>query len=136
MGKYLKSYKKYPAGSLLVSKKYSIWKRLWYAVTGKRKPYNDIFVLPKETYIGITKFEKFINDYHIFIPISNYRHSEITKLKKLLKSCKNVKDYLVAINEIRPGTIDIDNLDNLRSNNNYYKIYIEQEPFQDVKYVS
>ena len=134
MSKYLKSFKKYPAGSLIVSKKYGFWKRVWYALRGKKKVYNHIFILPKDSYIGLTKFDKFINDYHVFIPINPYRKQELSKLRGLIKDCKTQKDYLIAIDTVREGSVDINNLDNLRNNKNYRKIYLEQEPFQDIKY--
>lgn len=43
----------------------------------------------------------------------------------MLKSCKTTEDYLIAINAVRPGLIDTTNLDNLRYNPNYKKIYLE-----------
>lgn len=125
MSRYLKSYKKYPAGTLVVAKKYSIISRLWYAITCKRRPYNSIYILPKNTYIGITKFDKFKNDYHLFIPKQEYKSHEIKMLNKLIKSCSSTEDYLTLINKIRPNTVDETNLDSLRTNDNYYKIYIE-----------
>lgn len=134
MSKYLKSYKKYPAGSLVVSKRYGFWKRLWYVLIGKRKAYNHIYILPKDSYIGITKFNKFINDYHVFIPIKPYKKRELTMLRSLLDGCESVTDYLAALDTVRKGSVDLDNLDNLRNNVNYHKVYLEQEPFQDVRY--
>lgn len=134
MSKYLKSYKKYPAGSLVVTKRQNIWKRIWYVLTGKRRPYTNITVLPKDTYIGITKWDKFRYDYHLFVPIVSYKHSELVKLRNLLKSCATTEDILVAINTVREDSIDTKNLDNLKDNSNYYKLYLEQEPFQDMYY--
>lgn len=134
MGRYLKSYKRYPAGSLVVSKRYSILGRLKWMFKRGHKPYNHIVVLLKDSHVGLSKFDKFRYDYHIFIPKEPYKHAELTKLKHLLKSCSTTEDYLIAINCVRPGSIDTTNLDNLRNNTLYRKIYLEQEPFQDVNY--
>lgn len=131
MGKYLKSYKKYPAGSLIVSKRYSFWKRFVWTFKKGSRPYNHIFILDKDSNICISKWEKFKNDYHVFLLKKPYSHKELTKLKALLKSCKTNADYLVAINIIRPNTVD-ENLDNIRYNDNYNKLYLEEEPFQDI----
>lgn len=134
MGRYLKSYKKYPAGSLIVSKRYNLFQRLIWLFKKGHKPYNHIAVLPKESHIGITKFDKLRWDYHVFIPIVSFKPAEINRLRNMLKSCKTIEDYLTAIDAVRPGLIDTTNLDNLRHNPNYKKIYLEQEPFQDVDY--
>ena len=132
MGKYLKSYKKYPAGSLIVVKKYSLWKRFLWMFKKGRRPYNSLFILTKDSHIGLSKLDKFKYDYHLFLPIKPYTKKEIMLLKNLIKSCKDTKDYLTAINIVRPDSIDTENLDNIRNNTNYKKIYLEQEPFQDI----
>lgn len=134
MGRYLKSYKRYPAGSLIVSKRYSLFSRLKWIFKKGHKPYNHISILPKDSHIGLSKFDKLRYDYHIFIPKEPYKHTELVKLRNLLKSCSTTEDYLVAINIVRPGSVDVTNLDNLRNNTLYRKIYLEQEPFQDVNY--
>ena len=46
MGKYLRTYKQYPPGSLLVTKNYSLLKRFWYWIRRKRRPYNFLYILP------------------------------------------------------------------------------------------
>lgn len=132
MGRYLRSYKKYPAGSLIVVKKYSLWKRFLWLFKKERKPYNSLFLLTKESCIGITKMNKFKYDYHLFIPIKPYTRKEIVLLRSLIKSCESIEDYLTAINIVRPDSVDATNLDNLRNNTNYKKVYLEQEPFQDI----
>lgn len=132
MGKYLKSYKKYPGGSLIVIKKYNMLQRLFWLFRKGRKPYNSLIVLDKPMHVGISKWNKFIYDYHIFVPKNPYRQHELKALQRLSKSCDSIKDYLIAINAIRPGTIDTDCLDAIRNNQNYKKIYLEMEPFQDI----
>lgn len=132
MGKYLKSYKKYPAGSLIVIKKYNLWKRFLWLFKKGRRPYNSLFILTKESCIGLSKINKFKYDYHLFIPVKPYTRKEILLLKSLMKSCESIEDYLTAINIVRPGSVNTENLDDIRNNANYKKIYLEQEPFQDV----
>lgn len=132
MGKYLKSYKKYPAGSLIVVKKYNLWKRFLWLFKKGRRPYNSLFILTKESCIGLSKINKFKYDYHLFIPIKPYTKKEILLLKSLMKSCESIEDYLTAINIVRPDSVNTENLDDIRNNINYKKIYLEQEPFQDV----
>lgn len=136
MSKYLKSYKRYPAGTLIVAKKYSFLSRLKNLFKKGKSQYNYITILPKASCIGLTKYEKFKNDYHLFIPKQPYKHKEIKLLGQLIKSCQSNQDYLVAINKIREGSVDVNNLDDLRNNENYTKIYLEEEPFQDVHYVA
>ena len=133
MGKYLKSYKAYPAGTLVISKTYGFWKRLWYWLKKKRREYNTLYILPTSTGVGLSKVELLLNDYYLFVPLKPYTRTEIKKLNTILKSCSTEKDYLTAINAIRPNTVDVDgSIEQFRTNKYYKKIYLDTEPFQEI----
>lgn len=134
MGKYLKSYKSYPAGTLVVTKKYSLWQRLKHWILKKRRVYNNLYVLPVKSGIALSKVELLINDYHLFIPIKPYTIKEMKKMDGIYPSCKTEKDFLTMLNIIRPGTVDVDkDLDQFRNNPFYKKIYLDYEPFQEIR---
>jgi len=107
MGKYLKTYKRYPAGTLVVSKKYNLWKRFVNWIKRKRREYNTLYVLPIESGIGLSKVELFINDYYLFIPLKPFNKREQKELRILVANCETVKDYMCAVNIIRPNTFDL-----------------------------
>lgn len=132
MGKYLKSYKQYPAGTIVVIKKYSLWKRFVKWITKKRREYNTIFILPKKSGLGVSKVDLLINDYYLFIPYIPYNTKEIRKLQTLINSCSSIEDYLVTINAIRPDTVNTECLDDLKYNSNFRKIYLDNEPFFEI----
>ncbi len=138
MGKYLKTYKRYPAGTLVISKKYSLWKRFLSWIKKNRRAYNTLYVLPVESGIGLSKIELFVNDYYLFIPLKPYNKREQKELRILLASCESIEDYMCAINIIRPGTFDMNqSLDQLKDTKLYKKIYLDFEPFQEIqKHVS
>lgn len=106
MGKYLKTYKRYPAGSLIITKKYSLWRRFVNFIKCKRREYNSIYILPIEAGLSLSKVELLINDYYIFIPKKPYTKKEIKQLQILIANCETTEDYMAALNIIRPGTLD------------------------------
>lgn len=132
MGKYLKTYKRYPAGSLIITKKYSLWRRFVNFIKCKRREYNSIYILPIEAGLSLSKVELLINDYYIFIPKKPYTKKEIKQLQILIANCETTEDYMAALNIIRPGTLDTSkSLDQLKNNTEYIKIYLDSEPFQE-----
>lgn len=134
MGKYLRTYKQYPPGSLLVTKNYSLIKRFWYWIRRKRRPYNFLYILPTKADITISKLDLLLNDYFLFIPKKPYNKKEQRQLEILAGSCKTTEDYFAVINIIRPNTVD-DNkdLDQLKDNLYYTKYWLDEEPFQNVE---
>ena len=134
MGKYLRTYKQYPPGSLLVTKNYSLIERFWYWIRRKRRPYNFLYILPTKADITISKLDLLLNDYFLFIPKKPYNKKEQRQLEILASSCKTTEDYFAVINIIRPNTVD-DNkdLDQLKDNLYYTKYWLDEEPFQNVE---
>lgn len=134
MGKYLRTYKQYPPGSLLVTKNYSLLKRFWYWLLRKRRPYNFLYILPTKADLTLSKFDLLFNDYFLFIPKKQYNKKEQKQLEILARSCKTTEDYFAVINIIRPNTVD-DNkdLDQLKDNPYYTKYWLDEEPFQNVE---
>ena len=135
MGKYLKSYKKYPPGTLVVIKKQSLWQRFKNWITRKEKKFDNLYVLPTYAGISVSKVQLLLNDYLLFIPTKEYSKKELSKFNKIYPSCESIKDYLTMIEIIRPGTIEVDSpLEQFLSNKNYKLIYLDTEPFQDISH--
>lgn len=134
MGKYLRTYKQYPPGTLLVTKNYGLLHRFWYWIRRKRRPYNFLYILPTKADITISKLDLLLNDYFLFIPKKLYNKKEQRQLEVLAGSCKTTEDYFAVINIVRPNTID-DNkdLDQLKDNPYYTKYWLDEEPFQNVE---
>lgn len=132
MGKYLKSYIQYPAGTIIAVKKYSLWRRFINWLNKKRREYNGVFILSKRAGVGISKVDLMINDYCLFIPKVPLNDDEIKKLQVLLNSCSSIEDYLTSINIVRPNIVDVSNLDNLKYNSNFVKKYLDNEPFFEI----
>lgn len=134
MGKYLRTYKQYPAGTLFVAKNYTLWQRFWYWVRRKRKPYNFLYVLPTVADITISKLDLWLNDHFLFIPKKPYNKKEQKTLSILAASSKTTDDYFKIINIIRPNTvIDNKDLDQLKDSPYYTKYWLDEEPFQNVE---
>lgn len=134
MGKYLRTYKQYPPGSLLVTKNYSLLKRFWYWIRRKRRPYNFLYILPTTADLTLSKIDLLFNDYFLFVPKKPYNKKEQKQLEILAGSCKTTEDYFAVINIIRPNTIDDSkNLDQLKDNPYYTKYWLDEEPFQNVE---
>lgn len=134
MGKYLRTYKQYPPGSLLVTKNYSLLKRFWYWIRRKRRPYNFLYILPTAADLTLSKIDLLLNDYFLFVPKKPYNKKEQKQLEILAGSCKTTEDYFAVINIIRPNTIDDSkDLDQLKDNPYYTKYWLDEEPFQNVE---
>lgn len=134
MSKYLKSYKTYPAGTIIVAKKYSLWKRFTHWLLKKRRNYNFMVLMPSESKLLLSKLDLLLNDYTLYIPKKAYTKREKTKLEVLLNSSLTKEDALVAINAIRHNTVNSNEpLEQFKDNNNYTKVYLDDEPFQDLR---
>ena len=133
MGKYLKTFRVYPAGTIVLVKKYSFWKRLLKFLSGKKRSYNGLHVMLNDSKIKISKVDLLVNDYVLLVPKKPYTKEEKKLLHVFSKSCETAEDWLIAANAIRPNSIDEDiyNIDNINYTD-YYKLYLDSEPFQNV----
>ena len=133
MSNHLKSYKQYPPGTLLVTKSYGLFERFWYWLKRKRRPYNVICILPSFAHISMSKYEMWVHDFFVFVPKKPYNKKEQKLLKELVAGCETARDYLTAINVVRPNTVDeTADLDQLKNNPYYTKYWLDEEPFSNV----
>ena len=132
MIKCLKTFKTYPAGTIVVGKCYSLWERFVNWIKHNQRLYNRMHILSEDSNIVVGKWNIIKNDYYLFIPIKPYTKEEMERLKTINKSCLTTDDYVAAVNIIRPGTIDISKtLEQLDYNKDYKRIFLDEEPLFD-----
>lgn len=134
MGKYLKTYKLYPAGTIIACRNYSLWQRFKYWLKRKKMPLNYLYILPMTAGITISKVDLLLKDFLLFIPKKTLNKREFNKLQTLVSNCKTTDDYFAVINIIRPNTItEGDGIDSLQNNKYYITKWLDEEPFQNVE---
>lgn len=134
MGKYLKTYKLYPAGTIIACRNYSLWQRFKYWLKRKKMPLNYLYILPITAGITISKVDLLLKDFLLFIPKKTLNKREFNKLQTLVSNCKTTDDYFAVINIIRPNTIgEEDDIDSLQNNKYYTTKWLDEEPFQNVE---
>lgn len=114
-----------PAGSIVLVKQYSIWKRFKTWLTKKQLKYNDAWVDPfgkSGFYFKDTLWTK--HDVFTFTPKKNYSKKEMIQLFEdvLVPSLINGDpvETLLKINLIRPNTFKGTTLEELLDDNKYY----------------
>lgn len=134
MGKYLKTYKLYPAGTIIACRNYSLWQRFKYWLKRKKMPLNYLYILPMTAGITISKVDLLLKDFLLFIPKKTLNKREFNKLQTLVSNCKTTDDYFAVINIIRPNTItEGDGIDSLQNSKYYITKWLDEEPFQNVE---
>lgn len=114
-----------PAGSIVLVKQYSIWKRFKAWLTKKQLKYNNAWVDPfgkSGFYFKDTLWTK--HDVFTFTPKKNYSKKEMIRLFEdvLVPSLVNGDpvETLLRINLIRPNTFKGTTLEELLDDNKYY----------------
>ena len=114
-----------PAGSIVLVKQYSIWKRFKAWLTKKQLKYNDAWVDPfgkSGFYFKDTLWTK--HDVFTFTPKKQYSKKEIVKLFEIVLPAiltnDNPVEGLLTINLVRPETVKGKTLEELFDNNKYY----------------
>lgn len=114
-----------PAGSIMMCKRYNIFKMLWYKLRKKHLPYNDFIMWDITSKISIFAVSKYA-DFKVYSPIKPYSHKEILKLLDILyvrqEDCETEQDIINIVNSIRKNTITNNSLELLDSNPYYYKL--------------
>lgn len=115
-----------PAGSILMFKRYNIFKRLWYKLRKKHLPYNEFIIWDIPSKASIFAVGVIDTDFKAYSPIKPYSHKEIFKLLDILyirqEDCETEQDVINIINSIRKNTITNNSLELLDSNPYYYKL--------------
>ena len=117
--------KNLPAGSIVVAKTYSIWKRMFAKIFNKKLKYNDVWIDPfggASFLYEDTMFYK--HDVFVFKPRKQYSRKERQQLfdevfPKLL-TCSDPTEALLLINLVRPDTFKGTTLEELLDGNKYY----------------
>ena len=114
-----------PAGSIVLVKRYNLWKRFKAWVTKKNLPYNDAWVDP----FGGCNF-LFVDtlwmkhDVYTFTPRKQYSRKEMTSLFETVLPAmllsQDPTEAVLKINLIRPNTFSGVTLEELLDNNKYY----------------
>ena len=114
-----------PAGSLILIKRYNIFKRLYAKLFKKQLKYNEVWLDP----VGNNSFEfkdtaLTKHDVTTFVPKKKYSKEEIMKLFEVLLSgmlsAKDDVEAILLINLVRPKTFEGSTLEELLDNNRYY----------------
>lgn len=115
-----------PSGSILMFKRYNIFKRLWYKLRKKHLPYNDFIIWDITSKTSIFTVGVIDTDFKVYSPIKPYSHKEIFKLLDILyvrqEDCETEQDIINIVNSIRKNTITNNSLELLDSNPYYYKL--------------
>lgn len=134
MGKYLKTYKSYPAGTIIACRNYTLWQRFKYWLKRKKMPLNYLYILPMTAGITVSKVDLLLKDFLLFIPKKTLNKREFNKLQTLVSNCKTADDYFAVINIIRPNTVDEEEgIDSLQNSRYYTTKWLDEEPFQNVE---
>ena len=133
MNNLLKSRKTYPAGTLILVKKYSLWNRFKHWICKKQRLYNGIKAIGSSRQLVVRNYDLIVNDYFLYIPKKRYTKKEEEKFHKLIHECETVNDYLTLVNIIRPDTVVVNgNLDQFKSNKYYTEVFLDGEKFDEV----
>lgn len=111
-----------PAGSVVLTKRYSIWKRLWAKLTKKDLPYNMAYVDPFGESMFIIK-DGLCYRYNVvaFIPKKNYSKQESAKLLEHINLfAEDPAEMVLGINLVRPKTLVGATLEEMFEDNKYY----------------
>lgn len=110
-----------PAGTVVLFKKYSLWKRFMAKLKNEQLPYNGILVDPfgDSTFVFIRGwFYRY--DVFAFTPKKPYSKKEASRLLRDLDLFGDPEEVALSINLVRPNTLTGVTLEEMFENNKYY----------------